>query len=329
MASVTALALLRAYDGTMREPCIGPALALALASAASPLAACLDDSPGPRAGDNAAYPANARGRIALLEIPLRGAQMPSVSAFLFDGPESPPEEPVAQAGACAFYEHALGPCDESCDGDCGGASPGICLPYPTYASAGDISVTGLEEDLELQFVEPGFYVPETQPMGDLFQPGASIRVTAPGGDFPAFEMEARGVADLDDDFPTMVLDDDRDHVVTWRAGGDEATGFRLVLRTGWHGGPYEMMLLCEAPDEGQLEIPRELIRMLPRFGLDATLAPHPSEAARFTRRVAETELGTVELLVAHTVRIDWQHDPKPDPRTAANADHAHGTPALR
>ena len=301
----------------MRESWIGRLLALAAGSMAWPLAGC-DDAPGPRAGDNAVYPANARGRIALLELPLRGEQMPSVSAFVLAEPEVPPEELVAQAGECALYRHDLGPCDESCDGDCGGA--GICLPFARYASAGDISVTGVAEDLALQFVEPGYYVPETQPEGDLFEPGASIRVAAAGGDFPAFEMEARGVADLADDLPRLVLDDDRDHTVTWDAGDDEATGFQLVLRSGWHGGPYETMLICEAPDEGRLEISRTLIRMLPRFGLDGGLLPHPSMAARFTRRVVDTEVGAVELFVAHMVSVEWEHDPTFEPRTVT-AEH--------
>jgi hypothetical protein len=304
----------------MRESWMGAVLALAVGSMAWPLAAC-DDAPGPRAGDNAVYPANARGRIALLELPFQ-TERPSVSAFLFDEPEVPAEELVAQAGECALYRRDLGPCDESCDGDCGGAAPGICLPFPRYASAGEISVTGVVEDLALQFVEPGYYVPETQPEGNLFEPGAGIRVAASGGDFPAFEMEARGVADLaDDEIPELVLDDDRDHTVTWNAGDDEATGFQLVLRTGWHGGPYETMLICEAPDEGRLEISRTLIRMLPRFGLDGSLAPHPSVAARFTRRVVETEVGAVELLVAHMVRVRWEHDPTFEPRAVAATEH--------
>jgi hypothetical protein len=317
MASVTDRALRRAYDGTMREAWIGPLLALAVGSTGWPLAGC-GDAPGPRAGDNAVYPANARGRIALLELPFQTEEMPSVSAFLFDEPEVPPEELVAQAGDCALYRRDLAPCGDSCDGDCGGA--GICIPFPRYASAGDISVTGVVEDLALRFVEPGYYVPETRPQGDLFEPGASIQVAASGGDFPAFEMEARGVADLTDEIE-LVLDDDRDHTVTWTAGDDEATGFQLVLRTGWHGGPYETMLICEAPDEGRLAISRTLIRMLPRFGLDASLAPHPSVAARFTRRVVETEVGTIELLVAHMVRIRWEHDPTFDPRAAATTGH--------
>jgi hypothetical protein len=319
MASVTDRALRQAYDGTMRESWIGPPLALLVGCMAWPLVGC-DDSPGPRAGDNAVYPANARGRIALLELPLQGEQMPSVSAFLFDEPEVPPEELVAQAGECALYRRDVGPCDESCDGDCGGAFPGVCLPFARYTSAGDLSVTGVVEDLALQFVEPGYYVPDTQPEGDLFEPGATIRVAASGGDFPAFEMEARGVADLADEFPRLVLDDDRDHTVTWNAGDDEATGFQLVLRTGWHGGPYETMLICEAPDQGRLEISRTLIRMLPRFGLDASLAPHPSVAARFTRRVVDTDVGAVELLVAHIVRIHWEHDPTFDPRSLATTE---------
>lgn len=183
-----------------------------------------------------------------------------------------------------------------------------------------VSVTGLVNDLEFRFVNPGYYVLATQPEGDLFEPGADVRVAAAGGDFPAFEMEARGVADLDDEFPTIVLDDDRDYTITWTAGDDEATGVRLVLRSGWHGGPYETMLLCEAPDEGRLDIPREIIRMLPRFGLDDMLFPHPSEVARFTRRVAETELGTVELDVAHIVWVNWQHDRTVDPQRSESSD---------
>jgi hypothetical protein len=272
------------------------------------LAACADDDwrGEPRAGENAPYSSDAIGRIRLLEIPGQDEQVPSASAFFFDGVEQPPAELVVAVGPCALYRHRFEPCGESCDGSC--AIEHLCVPQQRYLGAGDIAVTGLVDDLDLHFDPPGYYLPEPWPSGDLFRPGAAIRVTAEGGDIPAFAIEARGVADLEDEFPTMVLENDRDYTVRWTASGDEEAGFRLVLLTGWHGAPFQTMLLCEGPDTGSLDIPAEIIGRLPRFGLDPDFLQHSSEAARFTRQVAETDLGVVELVVAHSVGVYWQHD---------------------
>lgn len=310
-----AIAACRAYPGGMGHPLradrgraanlTGWAVAALLASA---LAACADDGfrGGPRAGENAPYSPDALGRIQLREFPAWGDYAVGASAVFFDGPQQPPAALVAALGPCALYDHQFEPCDESCDGTC--AIAHRCVPEQRYLGAGDISVTGLVRDFEFHFVPSGYYVSDPEPSGDLFQPGSAIRVEAAGGRVPAFEIEARGVADLEDEFPRMVLENDRDYTVRWTASGDEAAGFRLTLLTGWHGAPFETMLLCEGPDTGSLDIPAELIGRLPRFGLDPNFLQHGSEAARFTRQIAETELGVVELLVEHSASVRWEHE---------------------
>jgi hypothetical protein len=99
------------------------------------------------------------------------------------------------------------------------------------------------------------------------------------------------------------------------APGGAATGaprIQLALRVGWHGAPYEMMLLCESPDDGELTIPRQLIAQLPAFG-GVGLFPWPSSMTRFTRGVASTAAGPVELFVGSQANVSWSHE-----RTGAN-----------
>jgi hypothetical protein len=284
-----------------------------LAALATLLAACPDPGqepdPGqpacpeviPGAGENAPYSADALGRIDLLELRINGLR-PSVFVQFLKRQPRPPEELVAVEGACALYQHSTLYCDdEACSGKC---FRDLCLPQPEIAGAGLVSIDGLVTDVEIQRWE-GHYYGEPPP-GDLFTPDATITACATGDVFPAFEIAGRGVADLADEFPIMELEDDRDYTLRWTPGDDGATGFQLVLAVGWHGLPYEQMILCEGPDSGELVVSQRLIRELRRANVDFLMS-HMSRAARFRRSAVETAAGRVELFIAHAVPVSWRH----------------------
>ena len=255
----------------------------------------------PEAGENAPYSTDALGRIELLELRINGLR-PSVFVQFLTSRPPPPEELVAVEGACALYQHSALSCDdEACNGDC---FLDLCMPHPENAGAGLVSIDGLVTEVEIQLWQ-GQYFGEPPP-GDLFTPGAAITVCATGDVFPAFEIAGRGVADLADEFPVMELEDDRDYTLRWTPGDDGATGFQLVLAVGWHGVPYEQMILCEGPDSGELVVSQRLIRELHRANIDF-LSPHFSWAARFTRSAIETAAGRVELFIAQAVPVSWRH----------------------
>jgi hypothetical protein len=189
-----------------------------------------------------------------------------VWARIWEGPGLPPESQVARTGDCALYRHqpeAI--CSQPCDGFC--QAPGGCLPNPRLASAGSITVTGLQQPLVLEPNDFGYSPSPVDPPADLFELGAVVTARAAGGATPSFAVSARGVLPLTTDLETMVLEDDREAIARWVAGPDiGGARIQLALYSGWHGAPYETLLLCETDDDGELTISQDLIVQLPPFG---------------------------------------------------------------
>jgi hypothetical protein len=245
------------------------------------------------------------GSIQLLENGSSGY----ASGYFYARTPQPGEIVSAREGECTLYAHeAAGQCEEVCEGFCN--SQQECVPFPASASAGTIMLSGLESAFTLVPGDFG-YQADSYPEGDLFRPGVAITATAAGADIPAFEITGTGVAELVHEIPHMVLQDNQDFEISWTpaAGtGEGAARIQLALRTGWHGAPYESMLLCDSADDGSLTIPGGLIAELPSFG-GISLFPHPSELSRYSRTVVTTASGPVELFIASQAGVSFEHNP--------------------
>lgn len=226
----------------------------------------------------------------------------SVFAMIQDGPELPTLTLAARDGDCAIYKRALNPrCDPACTtGVC--TATDTCTPWPKNAGAGTITVSGLRSPLAFRGGQFG-YVPEPAPGEDLFAPGALIRVTAAGDITPAFTASVTGVAPLEAPFQNLTLVDGRDSTVTWTAAGDARIQVALVV--GWHGAPYEAMLLCETEDDGELLIPGATIAKLPRAS--SSLESHPSWIMRFDRTAVTVPEGPIEVIAGSQVFLHFTH----------------------
>jgi hypothetical protein len=270
------------------------------------LAACGDGDADPDRPDAGpvvdAGPTNHRvdraGMINLIE----GGGFLSVFALIQDGPERPTPIAAAQAGECTVFvrpQPAL--CSPACtDGVC--TAPGTCTPWPANVDVGAITVTGLRQPL--RFVPGQFgYEPTPAPGKDLFAPGAAIGVSAPGATGPGFSVGLTGVADLTGGpDASLTLVDGQDTTVRWSAAGSGQIQLGLVV--GWHGAPYEALLLCEGPDDGELVVPGGLIADLPRSnGLES----HPSWMMRFDRAQVATPAGPLEVVVGSSQFVYFTH----------------------
>jgi hypothetical protein len=163
-----------------------------------------------------------------------------------------------------------------------------------------ITIAGLRE--ALSFV-PDTYWYNAEPLpstADLFDTGAEITASAPGDVSNGFELTATGVAPLEAAFPvTLEIQDGVDEEITWTAA--DSGRIQLALLVGWHGAPYEAMLLCETGDDGSLTIPGSLITQFPRAS--SAMEQHFSWLVRFDRNVTQTSAGPVELFVGSMVII--------------------------
>ncbi len=260
-------------------------------TAALPDAAPLDDAgPGDHRPDRIGF-------VSLIE-----GGFTSVFAQLQDGPELPTARLTAREGDCAIYERPrAASCQPACsNGACTAAN--TCTPWPANAAAGTITVTGLRAPLVFRSGSFG-YVPEPEPGDDLFAAGATIRVSAPGGVTPAFEATVTGVAPLEAPFQNLTLVDGRDATVQWTGASDARIQVGLVV--GWHGAPYEALLLCETADDGELVIPGSLITRLPRAA--SSLESHPSWIMRFDRAVVMVPAGPIEIVAGSQRFIHFGH----------------------
>ena len=232
---------------------------------------------------------------------IEGGGFLGVFAAVQDGPERPVPALVTRAGDCAVYQRpAPALCEPACDGVC--EAPGVCVPWPRAVDVGPITVLGLRQPL--RFVAGDFgYEPTPAPGEDLFDAGAAITVRAPGGDVDGFAVELTGVAPLAGAPQSLALVDGRDAEVTWTAADDGTIA--LALLVGWHGAPWEAMLLCETADDGALTIPGAVIAALPRA--TSGLESHVSTLTRQVRASVLAPAGAIELVVGSQRALAFSH----------------------
>lgn len=224
----------------------------------------------------------------------------SVEASFNDRPDPLAPVKVVEQGECALYER---PSPGTCPADCGEGvctPEGQCAPLPRAASAGVITVTGLRQGLRLR-PGPAGYQPESLPPLELFDAGASIRVSAPGDTAPPFTAELSGVPSLEVAFSQVVVVAGRPTRLIWTAAGLGRVALEISFAPA--GGRFSRMLLCEADDNGALTIPAEIAA---RLGV-----PGEGEAARATmtrleRVVLDSMLGPVEVLAGSRVELSYE-----------------------
>ena len=238
-------------------------------------------------------------RVGFVNLVERGGFM-GVWAELHDRPGVPAPERLAADGDCAVWAR---PAPALCDPPCAAgfcAAPGACTPWPENRSAGVITVTGLTAPL--RFVPgPYGYEPQPYPPEDLFAPGAAVTASAPGDTAAGFTVTATGVAPLAASVTSLALPGGVDAEVTWTSAGSGR--IQLALVVGWHGAPFEAMLLCETADDGALTVPGGLVTRLP--APSSGLEQHSSSLTRFERAVTTTADGPVELLVGSQVFLSF------------------------
>jgi hypothetical protein len=281
-------------------------LVAALAGAAS--AACGGPSPaddadaGPRvdAGPDD-WPVDQVGFVHLIE---GIVELGNVYAVINDRHDVPLPVVTAADGDCSVWKRpAPSLCSPACtNGVC--TAPNVCTPWPKSAPAGRITVTGLTASLAFVPGQFGYTTEPESPPTELFSDTARIKLTAAGGATPAFAIEVDGVPSLSAPVQTLELEDGVDAQVTWAP--QQSGKIQLALLFGWHGAPWESMLLCETADDGALTIPGDLISKLPhlpKIGLEQ----HLSTLMRYRRAVVAAPSGPIEVLIGSSVAIYMTH----------------------
>ena len=221
-------------------------------------------------------------------------------------------------GDCRLFEYDPPFCDPFCDFQFYCAEGNVCQPYPTFMSAGTITVSGLKTALVAQPSACGFcvgeqYQPPALLPADLFDDGDPVSAVAAGAAFPAFTVEAAGVTPLEATFTAgkIVIQDDVDETVSWTAaGGDARVRLTINANNFGHGAPYEAIIICDTADTGQVVVPGAMITAFPpAVAADACGGSDcpPSRLMRYRRGVVETSAGKVELIVGSEILFGVDH----------------------
>ena len=229
------------------------------------------------------------------------------------GPPAWYRETVA-AGACRVLAYQLDFCEPPCDGIC--VVPATCQRWPSYRSAGVLTVTGLTEPLSLEPYGDGRYATPGGLKSPLFAVDATIAVEAGGDVIPAFTVTASGVRRLTvpalDATGRAILVDGADLTLSWPEP-DTTARVHLIVHSGGapHGTPPQYMLECDATDAGSLEIPRAAIEAMPRLGEGCPKGHDCAKLgiARYRRATTTTGSGEVALRVMNGANYLVVHDP--------------------
>jgi hypothetical protein len=252
-----------------------------------------DASPSPDGGPDQYQPE----RIGLIN--LIGGSDGEVQAQLLDRPEPLAPELRDREGVCALYvRRVLDACAPLCDDSSVCVEPGECAAKAQPVTAGDITVTGLRQRLVFRSLDGG-YSPESSPPEELFDSGARIRVSAPGGELPGFTAELAGVPRLQVGFSEIRLRRGKATRLTWTAAG---VGRVAALLTGGRpGSQVSSMMLCETDDFGDLSIPAALAARLP--GADAGEVERAA-VMRLSRALVSSSAGVIEIVAGQKVAVE-------------------------
>jgi len=218
---------------------------------------------------------------------------------------------VLSDGTCRLLTFEPSFCDPGCEQ--GMCIDGVCQEYPVLdAGTLTVTVTGLPDEVVVEpeafpFAGYGYWLPLEA--SELFSAGDPVIVSAPGGAFPGFEIEAAGVDPLE-----LALDNDEiampnggDYTFSWPADPESADRLRLTLNANnqTHGGPNLAIIECDTEASvGQIVIPRDMIEAFPATEHWEACAGGdcpPSRALRYQRGTGVAGDGEVELLVGSEV----------------------------
>lgn len=199
------------------------------------------------------------------------------------------------SGVCRLLAAKVRQCPQSCTNGkvC---SPALtCVDVPSQKNAGPITVSGVGMGLTVLPSDKTNYYLSTESIAyPGFDAGATIGLTAAGGEIPAFSLAVKGVAPLTVTPPTETVRKGAPLRLSWEPTS-VTTGARLhIIVSLDNHGKTKQQIECDAPDTGSLDIPEVLVSALWDLGVSG----FPSLTMR--RRAVESKTvgpGCVEFNV--------------------------------
>jgi len=237
-------------------------------------------------------------------------QYTSVGGKVFDAvaPRDVPVE-VSSERDCTLFTTPVMQCNPGCDPStqvCGADNQ--CLPQPEARDLGKVTVRGLLVPLQLEpnMVTKAYTNPASAQLPQPgFEPGARLRLSSSGGDYPPVELRGWGVSLLQGVSNPISVQAGRDVPVSWQPPDDPGPArVHLNLNINHHGSSTNW-IECDVPDTGSASVPAGLVDQLLARGQSGfpTLT-----VTRRSASSAQIEPGCVELLVSSESVSDVELD---------------------
>lgn len=217
------------------------------------------------------------------------------SGSAFEG-EYPPSFPLTldtTDGDCELWVPTNASCPDGCSGGVCTAD-GVCSKFPKEASAGDVTVDGIEggqftvSPVTTRFV---YQAPNALPSPPCTE-GSTVTVSGNG-----FSAEVKCIKPLTftSAIPVPVMSGSP-VALTWEPGSEPSARINVKLDIAHHGG-RKGEIQCDVPDTGSFSIPAALVTKLVNLGL----AGFPTIGVKRIVRATATGQPEIELVMASPV----------------------------
>jgi hypothetical protein len=205
---------------------------------------------------------------------------------------------------CHLSKPRLPLCHTPCGGSAVCVEDDVCQAYPKGLSAGSVKVTGIRtvsgsRNFTLVRTANWYRPPGGSPLDTTsppFEPGDPVRFEASGdpSGVAAFSLSAKGVAPLALTSDELELATGEPLHVTWAAGSADVAQIHVKLDISSPGGS-EGMIECDTADDGELDIPAELITDLLALGVAGYPTIRVTRQSTDSTKVAQ---GTIVLTIS-------------------------------
>ncbi|HJN72848.1 MAG TPA: hypothetical protein QGF58_02840 [Myxococcota bacterium] len=206
---------------------------------------------------------------------------------------------VTRLDECALLRRENPYCDPDCEIDEACDLDETCIPYPSDVDLGTVTLAGLEEDLRMEPVTPGFRYFDTSLSHPALAGGELLELHAYGA---LDEVVLHGVgptplvAELEED---LVVVEGSALSLSWEGDPGGRSSLALQLSIDQHGSS-PLRIVCELEDDGAGEVPVELVEAL--LGGGVTGYPNAT-LTRHTADLAEIDGGCVDLEVSSPLPV--------------------------
>lgn len=176
-------------------------------------------------------------------------------------------EEVGADGGCTLLKRNNPYCEDACESDETCNFDGECIPYPVDQDLGTVTVGGLEIDVIMEPVSPGYSYFFTSLPNPPFADGALVELRTGTGVFAPLELHGIGSSTLVPGETLWQVTEGNELAISWDAPDPNVrTEVAMWVNIDQHG-TSPVSLSCVFPDTGSATVPAAMVNGLVASGV--------------------------------------------------------------